>query len=215
MVCSLLLAAAASALRPRQESNIALEKKMNVLKSLELYDTGKSRLKPAEIESLYRQRIEEKVIDLQGNEVTGMTVHEAEENPEYLQVYVRRDNGALAISLEGLGLWSELKCYLALERDGHTVMGITFYEQKETPGLGAEIEREWFTDNFSGKDVLNSRSELASITVVKGKALDHKGAEQENMVDGISGATMTVNGVNDMLRDGLKAYRPFLEKLWD
>jgi Na+-transporting NADH:ubiquinone oxidoreductase subunit C len=107
-----------------------------------------------------------------------------------------------------------LKGYFAVQKDGHTVAGITFYEQKETPGLGAEIDQKWFTDNYKGKNILNNKGELVSVKVAKGKVSEQPADVQQNMVDGISGATMTTRGVNDLLLAGLKSYRPYFEKIW-
>jgi Na+-transporting NADH:ubiquinone oxidoreductase subunit C len=102
--------------------------------------------------------------------------------------------------------------YLALQSDGETVMGITFYKHGETPGLGGEVEAAWFTDNFKGKKIFDGSGNLTSITIWKG-AVPNDMPEQKrvHVVDGISGATMTGSSVNIFLKDDLKRYESFLQ----
>ena len=119
---------------------------------------------------------------------------------------------AYAIPLEGKGLWSTLYGYLALEKDGSTIMGITFYAHKETPGLGAEISKPWFSDNFKGKKLLDQSGSLASVKVFKGKAKD-SGLPEDHVVDGISGATITADGVTDLIKHCAEVFDPFLSKI--
>jgi Na+-transporting NADH:ubiquinone oxidoreductase subunit C len=105
--------------------------------------------------------------------------------------------------------------YLALEADATTVRGITFYKHGETPGLGGEIEKEWFLGNFKGKKIFSvTAKKLTPIVVVKGKAADmYKGEELEHSVDGITAATITGSGVTELLDNALKAYEPYFSKL--
>jgi Na+-transporting NADH:ubiquinone oxidoreductase subunit C len=213
VICSLVLSLVTSVLRPYQERNIALDKKKNILKSLNLYDPDRGATME-DIERIYNEKIQEVIIDARGNEVQGKSVQDAELDPSMNHLFLRKDNGALAIPVAGMGLWDMIKGYLAIERDGHTVMGITFYEQLETAGLGAEIVNDMFTDNFKGKDILNSAGELVAVTVAKGKAEEASGGELRNTVDGISGATMTGRGVTDLLKAGAELYKPYLQKLW-
>ena len=122
-----------------------------------------------------------------------------------------RDSG-YAIPVIGRGLWSTLYGYLALEPDASTVKGIQFYSHKETPGLGAEIEKDWFTNNFIGKKIVNPNGELVSIEVLRGK-VDELSNEAYHQVDGISGATMTTKGVTQFLLEDLQKYEPFFKKI--
>ncbi|MFC1584321.1 FMN-binding protein [Fibrobacterota bacterium] len=213
IVCSVLLAVAASSLKPLQEFNVSIDRKTNILKALGLYDQKSGQLPAYEIEKIFSQRIMEKAMDAMGNEVA-IDLRGEKREGGYLPYYVRSDNNSIAIPIEGMGLWSLLQGYLALESDGRTVKGLTFYEHKETPGLGAEIEEDWFTGNFVGKDILNKAGELVSITAVRGKAGEYAGQDLDNLVDGISGASMTVRGVNDLLLAGLKDYEQYLKRLW-
>ena len=97
--------------------------------------------------------------------------------------------------------------FIAIGEDGNTVKGITFYKHGETPGLGGEVEKEWFQENFVGKKIYNLDKKLVSVKVVKGKASDVLiGNDLEHGVDGISGATVTSNGVTKFLRSYLKKH---------
>jgi Na+-transporting NADH:ubiquinone oxidoreductase subunit C len=110
------------------------------------------------------------------------------------------------IPLEGIGLWGSIRGYLALTDDFSTVYGGVFDHDAETPGLGAEISRTSFSDPFRGKSLYRGE-QFVSISVLKpGKAGDNP-----NAVDGISGGTLTSRGVENMIRESLEPYLPFLK----
>lgn len=102
---------------------------------------------------------------------------------------------AVAVDFSGPGLWAPIKGILALEQDMKTIRGVTFYEQKETPGLGGEISGEDFRSRFTGKKIVAGDG-TAGIVI---KAGLKDGADNE--IDGISGATMTIDKVSQMLND--------------
>lgn len=129
------------------------------------------------------------------------------------------------IPVNGYGLWDAIYGYIALKPDGDTVIGISWYDQKETPGLGANITEADWQDLFPGKLIFQEsvqgktdfeRAPLG-ITVVKGKVAEVFGnsPKAKSAVDGMAGATITGNGVTDAYRDVLSAYRPFLIKIHD
>ena len=109
-------------------------------------------------------------------------------------------------------MWSTLYGYLAVEPDGKTVKGITFYKHKETAGLGGEVEKPWFQNNFVGKQFIDDEGNLISIQVIKGKVSDDD-PQSYHKVDGISGATITGRGLNQFLKEDLKKYEPFFKKI--
>ena len=97
-----------------------------------------------------------------------------------------------------------------------TVRGITFYKHGETPGLGAEIEKEWFQSNFKGKSIWDvQKNQLWPVAVLKGKVKDTMTDEDKmkHYVDGISGATMTAKGVTEMVDREIRKYEPFFAKI--
>ena len=114
---------------------------------------------------------------------------------------------ALILPVSGKGLWSSLFGYFALDLENYsTVKGITFYEHGETPGLGAEISKDWFKSSFIGKEIFLD-NQLISIHVAKAGKADKKNIHE---VDGISGATITGRGVETLLKRDLLRYEPYL-----
>lgn len=129
------------------------------------------------------------------------------------------------IPVNGFGLWDAIYGYLALKPDGNTVIGISWYDQKETPGLGANIAEAYWQNLFPGKHLFQEspdgktdfKTAPLGIAVVKGKVAEVLGnsPKSKSAVDGMAGATLTGNGVTDAYRDVLAPYRAFLMKLHD
>lgn len=108
--------------------------------------------------------------------------------------------------MQGAGLWGPLWGYLSIDDDKNTVFGSDFSHAGETPGLGAEIVTPAFSDQFKGKKLFNAEGEFKSIAIVK----PGKTAEGQDYVDGISGGTITSQGVNKMIFDSMSGYVKFL-----
>lgn len=129
------------------------------------------------------------------------------------------------IPVNGFGLWDAIYGYLAIDPNGDTVIGITWYDQKETPGLGANIATQEWQADFPGKQIFQEspdgttdfKTTELGITVVKGKVAEVLGdtPKAKSAVDGMSGATLTGNGVTAAYKDTLAPYRPFLIKIHD
>ncbi len=129
------------------------------------------------------------------------------------------------IPINGMGLWDAIYGYLAIKPDGDTVIGISWYDQKETPGLGANITEADWQSQFPGKVIFqegatgttNFQTAPIGITVVKGKVKEVLGdsPKAKSAVDGMAGATLTGNGVTNAYKDVLSAYRPFLISMHD
>ena len=210
--CSILLATAANLLKERQQENIALDIQKNILASAGF---GSAEMERQDIIKLYNEHIRSKVIDRSGKEVSDKTVEQLDPkiDVDLLPLYYAEENGevlAYIIPISGKGLWSTIYGYLALEKDLNTIKGITFYQHGETPGLGGEIAKDWFIDNFKGKKILSSEGELVSITIVKGKVKGRIPDDQvDHYVDGISGSTLTGNGLNQFLKEDLETYEPY------
>jgi Na+-transporting NADH:ubiquinone oxidoreductase subunit C len=125
------------------------------------------------------------------------------------------DEGALdtiVLPIEGYGLWGTLYGYLALEEDGNTVVGITYYDHKETPGLGGEVDNANWKSKWPGREVYDDDGEPA-LAVVKGSA--PPASEDPFKVDGLSGATLTSRGVTNMIDFWLggEAFGPYLDQI--
>lgn len=136
---------------------------------------------------------------------------------EFTTFYTRVDEQgeavAYCIPIEGLGLWGMIYGFLALEHDLATVKGITFYQHKETPGLGGEIDNPDWQSQWKGKSIYDAGDDFVSVTVKKGKVDKAVAYEKEHMVDGLSGATITSNGVTKFVAEDLQTYMPYFEKL--
>ena len=129
----------------------------------------------------------------------------------YLTYDENRNLKALVLPVHGYGLWSTMHAFLALETDGNTIIGLNYYEQGETPGLGGEIENPRWKGQFVGKKLTNDAGELA-LTILKPGNADPDSAHQ---VDGLSGATLTANGVQNTFTFwiGENGFGPFLAKV--
>ncbi|MBP9598737.1 MAG: FMN-binding protein [Desulfobacter sp.] len=209
VVCSLLITAAATGLRERQQENMALDKKVNLLRAAGLVDAGQKYGKDT-INTLYDRRIAEVFVDPQGKIMNA-------EDPDVMHLYFIHSQDArdahdfnnisgYILPINTRGLWGKIHGYLAFENDGQTVSGFSVFSHSETPGLGGEIESAWFQKNFKGKKILNSQDKFVSIGVAKGKAGNLSKGEQENYVDGISGATLTGRYLSEGIKNTLMKY---------
>ena len=213
IVASILLASAATLLKPLQVRNEALDMKKNILMAAALVDVKTQKYSADDIESIYDENIVGIVINTSGTLIEGKKIKDI--NPkidvDLLPVYKNMLNGdtkSYILPISGKGLWSTIYGYIALETDGNTVKGITFYKHGETPGLGGEIEKSSFTDNFIGKKIFEG-DELVSITVAKGKAMN----PDIHTVDGVSGSTLTCNGVMNFILADLNTYLPYIHSI--
>lgn len=113
----------------------------------------------------------------------------------------------------GKGLWSTLYGFIALDKDLHTIKGFTFYEHGETPGLGGEVDNPKWKHQWIGKQAYDENWDL-QINVIKGVS-DPNSTDHKYKVDGLSGATLTTRGVDNLVKFWLKdtGYKPFITKL--
>ena len=219
VVSAVMLATFSEGLREQKELNEALDVQKNILKAVALKEPLAPKMKGPEVLKVYDSKIEEFVIDAQGNIVEGKTPHQLTDKDKDLHpLYIYKEDGqimAYAFPIVGQGLWSTLYGYLAVEADGTTIRGITFYKHGETPGLGGEIEKEWFQNNFKGKTIYSVKdSKLTPIVVVKGKAADVVSKDELSYhVDGITAATLTGNGVTELMDRWVRVYDAYLSKL--
>lgn len=203
VISALLLAVVSSALKPRQEANIALDTQKQILYSVMAQEDVLSNADPA---ALYNEVIEEtttpdgKTYFIAQLPAVEVTEGEAASTGEVVL------QTKYIIPMTGNGLWGGIWGYLALDDDKNTIFGAFFNHSGETPGLGAEIITAKFQDQFKGKHILRD-GKVAGLGIEKvGQAAD--GMEQ---VDAISGATITCQGVEDMINNTLAEYAAFLE----
>jgi Na+-transporting NADH:ubiquinone oxidoreductase subunit C len=222
--CSLLVGGAALSLQEQQALNVERDLKGSVLEALDIRPEG-GEVTGEWVDSVYGERVEVKVIDASGAvqadktladvEAAALAVKGTGSAPALFAVYARKDGdavGAYALPLAGVGLWGPISGYLALNPDAQSVLGATFFAPKETPGLGAEITQPSFKDQWSGKKVVD-KGQPRPIRVVKGEAKVACPGAVDYCVDGVSGATITGDGVDKMVAEALTTYEPYLKSL--
>jgi len=134
--------------------------------------------------------------------------------PRYMPIYSLYENGKLErviLLIYGKGLWSTLYGFLALQADLRTIAGITFFEHGETPGLGGEVDNLQWKKSWQGKKARSENGQVL-LEVIKGKVVPSS-AQALYQIDGLSGATLTTRGVNNLVRFWLseKGYGKYLE----
>ena len=234
VVCSIVVSAAAVVLKPAQEVNKTRDLKRNILMAAGLYDAGLT------IEEQF-QRVDSRVVDISTGEYAtdidpeGFDQRAAAKDPatsvaldsdadianiirqsRYAMVYLVNDEAGdlskVILPVHGYGLWSTLYGFVALESDGNTIAGLGFYEHKETPGLGGEVDNPRWKDLWKGKQVY--RDGAVAISVVKG-SVDQDSDAANWQVDGLSGATLTSRGVSNLVQYwlGEDGFEPYLRNL--
>ena len=235
-VCSALVAGTAVGLRPMQEANRLQDQKKNILYAAGLYEKGKS------IDELFSP-IETRIVELatgryipaeqidQGSfnqtraalTTSAGRILKIDEDPaglhrieKYSLIYLVKNNGRLSqivLPVRGKGLWSTMYAYVAIDKDLTTIRGVSFYEHGETPGLGGEIENRKWQDGWQGKKLYTSDGTMG-LKVVKGEA-DPSGDQALYQIDGLSGATLTANGVSKLMEFwfGDHGFKPYLSQL--
>ncbi|MBL0713963.1 MAG: FMN-binding protein [Desulfosarcina sp.] len=206
VVCSLLLTLASTGLKAFQRENILVDRQKNVLKSVGALDPDR-RYRADDIKALYQKSIKCLPVDDRGRVVAADAVAE-HVRPLYL--YMQDDQvQAYIVPVDSRGLWGRIYGYLAIEKDGRTVAGFSVYQHSETPGLGGEIEKRWFRQNFTGKQIVDPNGHFVSVGIAKGEVANVIAPDrQPNFVDGISGATMTGRYLSAGLHDSLQTYEP-------
>ncbi len=220
LVCGTALYLAASILKPAQDANIELDRKKKILATIiKLDETWTSE----KIESTYNSRVKGYVVDFSGKVIADKNVVDinvdaenkkpakdrlypvfeisSEKNPNETEFYV--------LAGSGKGLWDKISAYISLKKDLNTINGIVFSHKAETPGLGARIaDDEAVYSRYAGKTIFEG-DKLTPVVMKKGEGNDY--SNDPHAVDGLSGATKTAIGVNDMLADYLSAYEQFIK----
>lgn len=213
LVCSIIVAGSAVILKPAQEEQKALDVQRNILSVAGLLGDGQN------IKETYSKFIEPRLVDLDTGDYVQATPAEVDafdpkvaiktdahaipadldkaklrERAKLAKVYLVKDEqgniSQVVLPIYGRGLWSVMYGFVSVAPDGNTLKGITYYDQGETAGLGGEIANPVWQAQFKGKKLYNAEHQPA-IKVFKGPSTD-----AEHGVDGLSGATLTGNGVN-------------------
>ena len=215
VIVAFLLAFVSQALKPMQDANVALDKKKQILNSLNIRD-----LNDAQADAKYKEVVvADRVIDEKGKvllpgttggENAGFKLESKDYKEGKLALYICRVNGETkyVVPVYGMGLWGPISGYIALNADKSTVYGVYFNHESETAGLGAEIkDNKAWQEKFQGKKLFaNGNDKTIALGVEK------KVDDPATQVDAVTGATLTSNGVRDMLHEGLSKYLVFLNE---
>lgn len=221
-----LLAFAAVGLREPQQKAVKLDTRSKILSAVMDIKEGD------DVNKIWEERIKSLVVDIDGDVVgeldngTAVIAEQIdvgrefkkkpqdrlfpvfmfanENNPEEIDSYI--------IPVFGNGLWDRIWGFVALEKDLVTIRGVRFDHKAETPGLGARITDAEVQDRYIGKKIYNNVGELVSIQMVKAET-GNASVYDDYQVDGMSGATMTANGVNDMLLKYFKYYASYFKTI--
>ncbi len=213
IVVAALLAFVSESLKERQNKNVEVAKKIDILRSVNIESTAK------DAEAKYEKYIGKNayILNIQGEKQSGSAfdvdlakeIKKADTERAFPLYECKMDDGSVkyVIPVRGKGLWGPIWGYISLNDDKNTVFGATFGHKGETPGLGAEIDKAFFQKPFSGKKIFDENSKFVSVDVVK----VGQSAGNAHAVDGISGGTITSKGVSEMLKDCLSGYEKFLK----
>lgn len=226
LVCSILVAGSAVLLRDKQNANKANDMRRSVLQAAGLYDASQTveeqfeniQIRIVNIEAgRFATEAELDELKAAGFNLKNFDQRKASKKPafsralkssediasikrltRFANVYLVENNGQIdniVLPIHGYGLWSTLYGFMALESDYNTVAGIGFYDHAETPGLGGEVDNPDWKAKWEEKHVYNDENEVA-IRIVKG----HAEAGSQHQIDGLSGATLTSNGVTHLVQ---------------
>ena len=233
VVCSVVVSTAAVLLKPAQDANVQQDKKRNILAAAGMLEPG------VDIDEQFEQ-VTPRVVDMrtgrfsdavnaenydqlkaakdpaQSEQLDALTdIAKVGRVEHYAVVYLVGDERSpekIILPIRGYGLWGTLFGFLALEEDANTVAGLGFYEHKETPGLGGEVDNPNWKGLWPGKRVY--RDDVVALEVIKGTA-NRDGENFAYEVDGLSGATLTARGVSNLVQFwmGTNGFGPFLVRL--
>lgn len=231
ILVAVILSSAAMILKPLQDKNIAIAKMRGILEACNLQPSAEDAVQ------LYEKFItHEVVINPKGEEISIYDVkskqfisgntrafdvdlkaqlkHKSAGEDFILPLYqyINQNDTFLVIPVHGRGLWGPIYGNIALMTDRNTIGGAKFFHDKETPGLGAEIDQYWFSDQFKGKQIFDADGKFVSVRPIKGGVAKLPESMQIHGVDAVSGGTITSNGLGNTLENVLGSYVVYLTK---
>lgn len=218
-VIAIVLAYTSQSLKDLQKENIRKEKMQNILSTVGVITNREGA------EELYDKYIEEQIavqndgsidpaIDVFNDIKLVLELRKSPENQNFPLYVANIDSERFyIIPIRGNGLWNAIWGYISLKEDLNTVKGVVFDHAQETAGLGAEITQDWFKERFINEKLFDSDNNLMGITVSKTNNDPNNEDKEDFEVDAISGATITGDGVSDMIKERLEHYVPYLNTL--
>jgi len=204
------LATVSSLAKPIIDANIELDNKSKILKSVEYAGT--------DVLADYKTTIKAIAVDYDGNVVDGVDGYDVEVKKEYkkekedrvypVYIYTKAGKKNYIVPLIGLGLWDEVNGYAAFNDDLKTLKGVAFDHVGETPGLGSLITEDQFQDQFKGITVFSKDGDLKLKIYKAGKS-----PNGDSDVDGLAGATLTTEGMDNMMRDCIPNYTNYFNSI--
>ena len=231
-VSAVLLAVAVMFLKPAQERNMRQEKMTDILYTIGLNKEALSKkaeengkvLNYQLIEAYFNQYFSKQYAlkkdgsvdkNIKAFDIKMKAEIKKSEDEQRCPIYVGDVDGKTfyVIPLYGKGLWDDIWGYLAINDDLNTVKGVKFGHKGETPGLGAEITKEWFENQFKGEKIFDKNQTFEGIVLSKNNNDPKNQDKDDHEIDAISGSTLTSNGVSNMIQERLKHYLPFFNKI--
>jgi len=214
-------------LRPTQQKSIELDTKKQILSAVTSIDEG------IDVLDYYKKTVKSIVVNMNGEVVEknekgeqiiaekvdiAQNYKKKDPKDKLFPVFIFHSEGnendvkAYIFPVYGAGLWGPIWGFVALETDLNTLKGIALDHESETPGLGARITTDEVKNRFKGKSIFDDNGQLVSVELLKGENNPQESLDKHH-IDGMSGATLTGKGVNQMLKNYLGYYQPYVDKL--
>ncbi|MDA9160476.1 NADH:ubiquinone reductase (Na(+)-transporting) subunit C [Flavobacteriaceae bacterium] len=213
-----VLSFTSESLKDLQNANVKKEKMQNILSSVGINVTRD------ESEDLYMDYISEELSlksdgtiddDIDAFDINLALEVKKDSETQRFPLYIANveNEKFYVIPLRGAGLWAEIWGYIALKEDINTIKGVSFDHKSETAGLGAEITEDWFIDSFTDEKINDSQGNFVGVYLTKSNNDPRNEDKMDNEVDAISGATITGDGVSDMIIERVQNYLPYFNKI--
>ena len=213
-----VLSFTSESLKDLQNSNVKKEKMQNILSSVGI------NVSRDESEDLYMDYISEELSlkldgtidsDIEAFDINLALEVKKDSDTQRFPLYIANveNEKFYVIPLRGAGLWAEIWGYIALREDINTIKGVSFDHKSETAGLGAEITEDWFIDSFTYEKINDSQGNFVGVYLTKSNNDPRNEDKMDNEVDAISGATITGDGVSDMIIERVQNYLPYFNNI--
>ena len=215
---ALVLSFTSESLKDLQNANVKKEKMQNILSSVGI------NVSRDESEDLYMDYISEELSlksdgtiddDIKAFDINLALEVKKDSDTQRFPLYIANveNEKFYVIPLRGAGLWAEIWGYIALKEDINTIKGVSFDHKSETAGLGAEITEDWFIDSFTDEKINDSQGNFVGVYLTKSNNDPRNEDKMDNEVDAISGATITGDGVSDMIIERVQNYLPYFNNI--
>ena len=216
-----LLSGVSQVLGPIQKKAIELDTKKQILGAIPAEKEALAEMTPEQVLARYQEVIQSEVADFNGNIIDGVVAEDVNIEKNYKKAqdarqypvfkYSANGNEAYILPTFGAGLWDAIWGFVAVTGDFKSIQGISLAHRGETPGLGARITEDEIQARYIGKSLVDASGSLVSVTMIKGEN-NPPSKLNDNKVDGLAGATLTANGVNNMLLAYFGSYLNYFEK---